>query len=144
MKVLAAQLIERAETAPGAPAVVDASGDHSLQEVLAAATEIADALGEMVDGVPPVLVQADNSWRTLAAAVGIGMRRGVIAVVSRHAEASEYALALEDIVPDAVIAAPETLAHWELEKADFAGERARALRADEAGGRESGYDHVCR
>ncbi len=123
MKVLAAQLIERAETAPDAPAVVDASGDHSLQEVLAAATEIADALGEMADGVPTVLVQADNSWRTLAAAVAIGMRGGVIAVVSRHAEASEYALALEDIVPDAVIAAPETLAHWELEKADFAGER---------------------
>jgi acyl-CoA synthetase (AMP-forming)/AMP-acid ligase II len=123
VKVLAAQLIERAETAPDAPAVVDASGDHSLQEVLAAATEIADALGEMADGVPTVLVQADNSWRTLAAAVAIGMRGGVIAVVSRHAEASEYALALEDIVPDAVIAAPETLAHWELEKADFAGER---------------------
>ena len=56
----------------------------------------------MADGVPTVLVQADNTWRTLAAAVAVGMRGGVIAVVSRHADASEFAIALEDIVPDAV------------------------------------------
>ena len=55
-------------------------------------------------GPPTVLVQADNSWRTLAAAVAVGLRGGLIAVISGHATRSEYELALEDIEPDAVLA----------------------------------------
>lgn len=124
MKVLAAQLAERAQTDPDAPAVVDALGEHSLGAVMAAATELADAMGDTMGGAPTVLVQADNSWRTLAAAVAIGLRGGVVAVVSRHAEGPEYALALEDIAPDAVVAAPETLQRWGLDESDFAAERA--------------------
>lgn len=123
VKVLAAELTERAQTDPKAVAVVDASGEHSLGDLIAAATELASALGDLMDGAPTVLVQADNSWRTLAAAVALGMRGGVIAVVSRHAEASECALALEDIVPDAVIAAPDTLERWGLEDTGFTAER---------------------
>ncbi len=124
MKVLAAQLAQRAQTDPGAVAVVDAFGEHSLGAVMAAASELADAMGNTMDGAPTVLLQADNSWRTMAAAVAIGLSGGVVAVVSRHAEASEYALALEDIAPDAVLAAVETLDRWELDKTDFAADHA--------------------
>jgi acyl-CoA synthetase (AMP-forming)/AMP-acid ligase II len=84
---------------------------------------LAEQLTELTQGPPTVLVQADNTWRTLAMAVAIGLRGGVIAVVSRHAEASEFALALEDIQPDAVVAAPDTLVHWGCESTDFPGER---------------------
>jgi acyl-CoA synthetase (AMP-forming)/AMP-acid ligase II len=123
VKVLAEQLTQRAQASPDTPAVVDMSGEHSLGFVMSAATETANAIGDLTQGPPTVLVQADNSWRTLAVAVAIGLRGGVIAVLSRHAEASEFALALEDIQPDAVVAAPETLARWGCASTDFPGQR---------------------
>jgi acyl-CoA synthetase (AMP-forming)/AMP-acid ligase II len=119
VKELAAQLARRATSDPDEVAVIDAFGEHSLGEVMAAATAVAAVLEEATSGAPTVLLQADNSWRTMAAAVAIGMRGGLVGVISRHAEPAEYALALEDIVPDAVIAAPETLTRWGVDGADL-------------------------
>lgn len=116
MRKLAQELVERAERAPDAVAVIDGEGEHRLDFVLARAAEIVALLDRTQTGAPTVLVQADNSWRTLAAAVAVGLRGGLVAVISGHAARSEYELALEDIQPDAVIASPQAVATWEVDE----------------------------
>ena len=116
MRKLAQELVERAERAPDAVAVIDGEGEHSLGYVVSRAREIADLLDKCQAGPPTVLLQADNSWRTLAAAIAVGLRGGLIAVVSGHAARSEYELALEDIQPDAVVASPQALATWQVDE----------------------------
>jgi acyl-CoA synthetase (AMP-forming)/AMP-acid ligase II len=112
MQVLAHELAERAEHTPGDIAVVDALGTHTVGEVMRAARELAALLEDSLGGSPTVLVQADNTWRTLAAAVAVGLRGGMTAVFSSHAVAGEFELAMEDIRPDALFAAPDVLEHW--------------------------------
>ena len=73
---------------------------------------------------PTVLVQADNTWRTLATALAVGLRGGMVAVLSSHAVAAEFELAMEDIAPDAVVAADDVLAHWEVSSEAFPDKRA--------------------
>jgi non-ribosomal peptide synthetase component E (peptide arylation enzyme) len=119
MRKLAEELVERAERAPDAVAVVDREGQHTVGEVVTLAREMAALLDDSVSGPPTVLVQADNTWRTLAAAVAVGMRGGLIAVISGHAARSEYLLALEDVRPDAVVASPGTLATWQVDDASL-------------------------
>jgi acyl-CoA synthetase (AMP-forming)/AMP-acid ligase II len=114
VKQLATELTSRAATDPDTVAVIDADGQHTLGEVVTEASRLAAWLEEAVGGSPTVLVQADNSWRTLAAAVAVGLRGGLIAVTSRQATASEVALALEDLRPDVVVAADDVLAGWRL------------------------------
>jgi acyl-CoA synthetase (AMP-forming)/AMP-acid ligase II len=114
MQQLAQEVIERARHNPDQVAVVDGSGSHSVRQVVGHATQLAEALADGLDGPPTVLVQADNTWRTLAAAVAVGLRGGLIAVVSGHATRSEYELALEDIRPDAVLAATATVEAWQV------------------------------
>lgn len=115
MRMLAQELVERAERTPSVVAVVDGEGEHALGDVVARAAEVVALLEGCQSGAPTVLVQADNSWRTLAAAVAVGLRGGLIAVISGHAARSEYELALEDIRPDAVIASPQALATWQVD-----------------------------
>jgi acyl-CoA synthetase (AMP-forming)/AMP-acid ligase II len=112
MQVLAAEFAERARRSPDEVAVVDATGEHTTAEVQRAAQALADRLGDSLTGAPTVLVQADNTWRTLAAALAVGLRGGVIVVISRHATLSEFDLACEDILPDAVVASDDVLASW--------------------------------
>jgi cyclohexanecarboxylate-CoA ligase len=95
--------------APDAVAVIDDSGQHTVRELF----EHADALGGAASGT--VLVQADNSWRTVAASLAVGASGGTLAVVNRHTTAAEFAAAIEDIQPDAVIAEPAALAEWAVE-----------------------------
>jgi acyl-CoA synthetase (AMP-forming)/AMP-acid ligase II len=123
---LAADLVRRAEENPDAVAVVDADGQHTVAKIVTAARELAGILEEMLGGSPTVLVQADNSWRTLTAAVAVGLRGGLIAVFSRHAPSAEFALAVADLAPDAVIAADESLDQWGVNTDAFPG-RCRAL-----------------
>lgn len=112
MQVLAAEFAERAAHTPEALAIVDESGSHTIGEIVAAARSFSEAIGEFVDGAPTVLVQADNSWRTLATAIGVGMRGGLIAVISRHASPSEFNLACEDLLPDVVVASEDVVNVW--------------------------------
>ncbi|MDZ5622387.1 class I adenylate-forming enzyme family protein [Nocardioides sp. HM23] len=119
MRKLAQELVERAERAPDVVAVIDGEGEHTLRQVVTRAGEIVALLDACQSGPPTVLVQADNSWRTLAAAVAVGLRGGLIAVVSGHAARSEYELALEDIQPDAVVASPQALATWQVDDASL-------------------------
>ena len=96
MQQLAREFAVRADTAPDDLAVVDALGEHTVGEVMHAARELAAALEESLGGSPTVLVQADNTWRTLATALAVGLRGGMVAVLSSHAVASEFELAMED------------------------------------------------
>lgn len=99
---------ERAERADFT-AVLDDHGRHTARELLDRAAELAEAMTP--DGTPggTVLLQADNSWRTVAATLAAGMTGGVLALVNRHTTRVEFAAALEDIRPDAVIAEPSAL-----------------------------------
>ncbi|MBA8958662.1 acyl-CoA synthetase (AMP-forming)/AMP-acid ligase II [Rhodococcus percolatus] len=109
---LAREFVARAANSPDDIAVVDATGEHTVAEVVAAATGLAAQLDAATGGSPTVLVQADNTWRTLAAAIAVGLRGGLIAVFSRHATPSEFAVALDDIAPDVVIADRQSLSQW--------------------------------
>ena len=123
MQVLAHELTERAGRAPDTVAVVDALGAHTLGEVVRAAHELAALLADSLGGSPTVLVQADNTWRTLAAAVAVGLRGGMVAVFSDHASAAEFDLAMEDIRPDAVFATPGVLEGWGVSDVAFPDRR---------------------
>jgi acyl-CoA synthetase (AMP-forming)/AMP-acid ligase II len=112
MQVLAQELTERAGRAPDEVAVVDALGAHTVGDVVRAARDLATLLADSLGGSPTVLVQADNTWRTLAAAVAVGLRGGMVAVFSDHASAAEFELAMEDIRPDAVFATASVLERW--------------------------------
>ena len=124
MRLLAWELSQRAEEAPDEVAVIDPLGEHTVGEVMDAARQLAVALGEALAGAPTVLVQADNTWRTLATALAVGLRGGVVTVFSSHATAGEFALALEDVEPDAVIAAGDVLTQWGVADEAFPDKRA--------------------
>ncbi len=124
MRVLAQEYAERAERAPDEVAVVDASGAHTVGEVMQAARDLAALLEAALGGSPTVLVQADNTWRTLAAALAVGLRGGMVAVFSSHAVAAEFELAVEDIQPDALFAAPDVLQQWAVPDDAFADRQA--------------------
>jgi acyl-CoA synthetase (AMP-forming)/AMP-acid ligase II len=114
MQQLAQEVLARAETSPEQIAVVDGTGEHTVGEVVAHARELAAVLAEKLEGAPTVLVQADNTWRTLAAALAVGIRGGLVAVISGHATRTEWELAHEDIAPDAVVVSPHTAAGWQV------------------------------
>jgi len=126
MRVLAAEYAERARTSPDAIAVVDVFGEHTVGEVMTAAHELAALLESALGGSPTVLVQADNTWRTVATSIAVGLRGGMVAVFSGHAVSAEFELAMQDIQPDAVIAADDVLERWQVPGGAFPG-RARTL-----------------
>jgi len=123
MKLLAQEFAARAERVPGDVAVIDPLGAHTVGEVMHAAVDLAAALADSLGGSPTVLVQADNTWRTLATALAVGLRGGTVAVLSSHAVAAEFALAVEDIEPDAVVAADEVLDSWAVSNEAFPDKR---------------------
>jgi len=123
MQQLARDFAERAGRAPGDIAVVDALGEHTVGQVFDAARELAASLEDALGGAPTVLVQADNTWRTLATALAVGLRGGVVVTFSGHAVAAELALAVEDTEPDAVIAADGTLEQWAVSGEVFSDKR---------------------
>ncbi|WP_433510353.1 class I adenylate-forming enzyme family protein [Nonomuraea sp. CA-143628] len=108
MRQLVSEFRRRAEESDFV-AVIDDSGEHTARDLLARATRLAESLG---GGAGTVLLQADNSWRTVAATLAVGMSGGVLAVVNRHTTAAEFAAAFEDIRPDAMVAEPSALAEW--------------------------------
>ncbi|RZB14436.1 acyl-CoA synthetase [Streptomyces sp. F001] len=92
-------------------AVIDDTGSHTARELLAEAARLAEAMSTGEAG-GTVLLQADNSWRTVAASLAVGLTGGVLAVVNRHTTRAEFAAAFEDIRPDAVVAEPSATAEW--------------------------------
>ncbi|ORJ92550.1 acyl-CoA synthetase [Prescottella equi] len=112
MKKLASELLVRATTTPEHVAVIDQFGEHSLQAIIDAAQATAAELARHNTAAPTVVIQADNTWHTLANAIAVGLRGGVVAVLSPHATSSEFDLAVDDIAPDVVIATDDVLAHW--------------------------------
>src|SRR5215216_5979146 len=124
MRLLAFEFSQRAERTPDEVAVIDALGEHTVGEVMEAARQLAVALGETLTGAPTVLVQADNTWRTLATALAVGLRGGLVTVFSSHAIASEFAMAMEDVEPDAVVASGDVLTQWGVPDDAFPDKRA--------------------
>jgi acyl-CoA synthetase (AMP-forming)/AMP-acid ligase II len=91
-------------------AVVDDAGEHTARYLLSRAEELADAIGHR----GTLLVQADNSWRTVVAALAAGLTDGVLAVVNRHTTRAEFAAAFDDIRPDVVVAEPPAVDEWDV------------------------------
>lgn len=115
MRELVADLESRAaRTAADAEAVVvvDAEGEHSLRQLLRAADELSTAVHDLAGPHATILVQADNSWRTVVAALAAGKLDGTLGLLSHHATRAEYDAACEDIDPAVVIASPERLGEW--------------------------------
>ncbi|MDV7133894.1 acyl--CoA ligase [Williamsia muralis] len=119
MKLLAQEMLARAASTPDAIAVVDDLGSHSVSDVVAAAQALADRIAAVDLRPPTALIQADNTWHTVAAALAVGLRGGVVAVFSPHAAESEFELAIEDIDPDLVVADVQSLTHWAVSDTDF-------------------------
>lgn len=99
-------------------AVIDDTGSHTARQLLDEATLLAGALstaGAADTAGGTVMLQADNSWRTVAATLAVGMigrDGGVLAVVNRHTTHAEFTAAWEDIRPDAVVAEPSATDEW--------------------------------
>ncbi|MFJ6569518.1 class I adenylate-forming enzyme family protein [Streptomyces sp. NPDC091292] len=95
-------------------AVIDDAGRHTARRLLDQAATLAGAMfpGAAEGAGGTVVVQADNSWRTVAASLAVGMRGGVIAVVNRHTTRAEFAAACDDIRPDAVVAEQSAMDEW--------------------------------
>ncbi len=113
MRRVTQEFERRAETADSV-AVVDDEGAHTARWLLGHGRQLADALASACGGSPTVLVQADNSWRTVAATLAVGRLGGVLALMSRHATRTEFRAACEDIRPDAVVGAAPVLEGWGL------------------------------
>ncbi|MBE8520635.1 acyl--CoA ligase [Amycolatopsis sp. H6(2020)] len=109
MKDVVQDFRKRAEQADFV-AVIDDEGEHTARELLARAEVLADVLGPQATA----LVQAGNSWRTVAAALATGLTGGVLAVVNRHTTRAEFAAACDDIRPDVVVAEPSAMAEWDV------------------------------
>ena len=75
-------------------AVVDDDGEHGARWLLEQARQLAGApTGPGAGGT--LMVQAQNSWRTVAAALTAGLGDGVLALVNRHTTRSEFAAAVD-------------------------------------------------
>jgi acyl-CoA synthetase (AMP-forming)/AMP-acid ligase II len=110
MRQLVADLDRRAATAPDDVVAVDAEGPHRLADVLDRAAALAAELDARTGPGPTLMVQADNSWRTLVAAVAVGRLDGTLALLSRHTTREEFVGACEDVDPDAVVLSSEVAA----------------------------------
>jgi acyl-CoA synthetase (AMP-forming)/AMP-acid ligase II len=95
-------------------AVVDDDGAHTARDLLGEAAQLAEVLvgGPARGECGTVMVQADNSWRTVVATLAVGMSGGILAVVSRHTTPAEFTAAWEDIRADAVVAEPSAMEEW--------------------------------
>ncbi|WP_431875749.1 class I adenylate-forming enzyme family protein [Amycolatopsis sacchari] len=113
---LVEELERRAAAEPASVAVVDGSGAHSVASLLTRADDLASALDRTAGPRPTLLVQADNTWRTVVAAIAAGRLGGTLALLSRHSTGDEFAAAVEDIVPDAIVCGPERFEAWAVGK----------------------------
>ncbi|MEB8340193.1 class I adenylate-forming enzyme family protein [Streptomyces endophyticus] len=95
-------------------AVVDDTGPHTARELLAEAARLVEVMcpGGTDGAGATVALQADNSWRTVAGSLAVGLTGGVLAVVNRHTTHAEFAAAHEDIRPDIVVAEPSAMDEW--------------------------------
>lgn len=114
MRQLVAEWVARVE-ADDVVAIVDDDGEHSARQVLEHARKLVPLFRDPATAQPrTVLLQADNSWRTLAATVAAGLTDAVLALVNRHSTAIEIGYAVDDIRPDAVLAEPGAWDEWDL------------------------------
>jgi acyl-CoA synthetase (AMP-forming)/AMP-acid ligase II len=112
VKLLAQEMLARAEGNPAEIAVIDELGSHTIGSIVEAARLLADTIASLDGGAPTALIQADNTWQTVATALAIGLRGGVVAVFSPHATESEFEMAIDDIDPDLVVADADALTRW--------------------------------
>lgn len=111
MRLLTEEFERRAKAADDV-AVIDDEGEHSSEALADASETLAKQMTEAGLTAPTVLVQAENSWRTVAAALAVGRVGGVIALMSNYVTAAEFEAAHDDIRPDVLLADSPTLDIW--------------------------------
>jgi acyl-CoA synthetase (AMP-forming)/AMP-acid ligase II len=113
MRQVVREFQQRAEQADFV-AVIDDAGSHTAREMLAEAARLAKVMFPGAAGGTggTVMLQADNSWRTVVGSLAVGLGGGVLAVVNRHTTRAEFAAAFEDIRPDVVVAEPSAMREW--------------------------------
>lgn len=112
MRELVTELDRRVATDPELTVAIDRAGRHTLGAVMAAARDLTDVLAGSTGPHPTVLLQAENTWRTVVCAVAVGRVDGTLALLSGHATRHEFTAACEDIDPDVVITAPAVGQSW--------------------------------
>ncbi|MBP2369458.1 class I adenylate-forming enzyme family protein [Pseudonocardia parietis] len=115
MRELVSELDLRVANDPELTVAIDSAGRHTLGSVMAAARDLADALVDSTGPHPTVLLQAENTWRTVVCAVAVGRVEGTLALLSGHATRHEFTAACEDIDPDVVVTAPAIAEVWATE-----------------------------
>lgn len=115
MRELVVELDARAATEPDAVVAIDADGPHTLATLLGAADDFAKVLAEVAGPGVTLLIQADNTWRTVVGALAAGRLGGTLALINRHSTREEFAAAREDIAPDVVVASAAALSTWDTE-----------------------------
>ncbi|WP_224401869.1 class I adenylate-forming enzyme family protein [Pseudonocardia sp. ICBG1034] len=113
MRALVTELDRRAGADPGQVVAIDGAGPHDLATTLAAAGELAEVLAGCTGPRPTVLLQAENTWRTVVCALAVGRVDGTLALLSGHATAPEFAAAQEDLDPDVAITSPWSASTWD-------------------------------
>lgn len=113
MRVVTELVADRAD-ASDPVIVIDDRGSHRARELLEQATAIAGTLAASCPARPTVLVEAENTWRTIAVALAVGKAGGTLSLVGNHARGADVAAAFEDVRPDAVISGPGGTALWDL------------------------------
>ena len=111
MRQVVREFQQRAEQADFV-AVIDDAGSHTARELLAEAGRLAEA---MFPGGPggTVLLQADNSWRTVAASLAVGTaRRGPRGGQPAHHRRPSSPRPARTSGPDAVVAEPRRCDEW--------------------------------
>jgi acyl-CoA synthetase (AMP-forming)/AMP-acid ligase II len=102
----------RAAREPDAPLVVDDEGVHTVGEVVACATTVAQAIRAAAGERPTVAAEARNDWRTVAVGLAVGELDGTLALMPSSLTRGEAELALEDVDPDVLLATPASAAAW--------------------------------
>lgn len=115
MHELMSDLDRRVAGDPEQIVAIDSAGTHTLGSVMTAAAELADVLTEASGPSPTVLLQAENTWRTVVCALAVGRVRGTLALLNGHATGQEFTAAREDIDPDVVVADPVLADAWAID-----------------------------
>lgn len=98
-------------------AAVDDGGTWYSDEVLDAATGLAEAVNSFGIRRPTLLVQSENTHRMVVLALAAGLLDAALALASPHLTAEDVADVIGDVRPDLILGDPQQLGRWGIEAA---------------------------